>query len=232
MHGLSGSAAELREICASCGDLGSLGVLLCPPFHLLKDFVELARGCALEIGAQDCHYEAQGAFTGDISAAMIAELGAKAVICGHSERRTAYGESNALVKKKAEAAARAGLHPIICIGESKQEYEQGKTLAVLSAQVAESIPDLAADSGAFTLAYEPCWAIGTGIAAQDEDIARAHAHISSLTSAPILYGGSVSPENAAQIAQVEGVGGFLIGSASLKAQSFLSIISACKPFYS
>ncbi len=228
MHGGRRSAAEIEAICKGLGSLGGIEVLICPPFHLLGELIKIRGNSSLKMGAQDCHPQPQGAFTGDISAKMLAELGVQAVICGHSERRTAYGESNALVKKKAQAALAAGLEPIICVGESQEDYEKGRTLEVLEAQVSESIPE---SREGWTLAYEPVWAIGTGIAASSTDIQKAHEHILSLISAPVLYGGSVNPQNAAEIAKVKGVGGFLIGSASLKANSFLSIIEQCKPLY-
>lgn len=220
--------AEFKAICGADRGGAAIELLVCPPLHLLEPFTSAGGGGHVLVGAQDCHFEPSGAFTGDISAEMLAEIGVSAVICGHSERRAAYGETNALVQKKAQAAQRAGLHPIICIGESAEEYEQKKTLEVLEKQVKESMPE----SGDFTIAYEPIWAIGTGKAAQSEDIARAHQHILEIRQARVLYGGSVSPKNAAEIAKIKEVGGFLIGSASLKAKSFLSIMELCKPFCS
>lgn len=222
MNGGVAQKAQLAQI-VEAEVPSDIALLLCPPFYLIEAFAQNARG-ALEIGAQDCHAEPSGAFTGDMSAEMAAELGARWVICGHSERRGAYGETNQLVRRKAEAAQRASLVPIICIGESPKAYEQGKTLEVLEKQLEESIPE----SGDFTIAYEPIWAIGTGKAASGEDIARAHAHIATFTRARILYGGSVNADNAAELSAIKGVGGFLIGSASLKAESFLSIMGQCK----
>ena len=203
-----------------------MDIIICPPATLIAAFVAAARGSGVKIGGQTCHVEAKGAYTGDISAEMLADLGAEAVICGHSERRAAYGESEAQIRAQAEAAQAAGLLPIICVGESARQRERGETFSTLTRQVEGALPK----SGDFALAYEPIWAIGTGQAAALADIAAAHRHILTYVDKPVLYGGSVNGENAGDIAALDEVGGLLIGTAALKAQSFLSIISACRPY--
>ncbi len=238
MNGLRDARAELEavirgleiEASASCE------VVICPPATLIADLADLARGSAIRIGAQDCHPQPHGAHTGEISAEMLKDCGAELVICGHSERRSEQGESNALVRAKAEAARRAGLESIVCVGESKAERQSGETLAALSRQVKASVPR--SGDSLFSISYEPIWAIGSGEAARPEDIEQAHRHIADLLSkicganheVAVLYGGSVKPENAAQIASIASVNGLLIGGASLKAASFLSIIDLCKRY--
>jgi len=188
----------------------------------------------VELGGQDCHAEASGAFTGSVSAAMLADAGAKLVILGHSERRAGFGESDADVAAKVEAALVAGLEPIICIGETLAEREAGQAVEVVSRQVAGSLPS-SLSGKAFAVAYEPVWAIGTGLTPTLEQIEEVHAAVRAAMLArlgeggrvaPILYGGSVKPSNAAEILAVAEVGGALVGGASLKAEDFLGIIRA------
>jgi triosephosphate isomerase len=207
-------------------------LLICPPATLIASMAEpLAMQGAL-IGGQDCYTETKGAFTGDISATMLAELGASHVIVGHSERRTLHGEIDALVQAKAKAALAAGLIPIICVGETDAEREVGRADAVVRSQIAGSVPDaIAADR--LVVAYEPVWAIGTGRTPTVQDIIAIHAVIRGCLATKaagegglILYGGSVKPANAAEILALEQVDGALIGGASLDAGDFASIASA------
>jgi triosephosphate isomerase len=207
--------------------------MLCPPATLIERMRQLTLGSPLLIGGQDCHEAASGPHTGDISAEMIRDAGATAVIVGHSERRTDHGETDELVRSKAEAARRAGLIAIICIGETEAERDSGETLAVVSRQLDGSVPD--GTPGDVVIAYEPVWAIGTGRTPSEGDIAEVHAHIRAGLTARfgtageevrILYGGSMKPGNAAAILAVDDVNGGLIGGASLKAEDFLAIIVA------
>jgi triosephosphate isomerase len=205
-------------------------LLICPPATLISHLTPQLTGLGVKTGAQDCHSEPKGAFTGDISAAMIADLGATHVIVGHSERRAAHGETDAMVRAKASAALLCGLTPIICVGESSTERAAGQAEAVVSGQVAGSIPD-SAPQGTLVVAYEPIWAIGSGRTATLDDIATMHAIIRGAIAARghtgrILYGGSVKPGNAAEILALEGVDGALIGGASLDAADFLSIAAS------
>ncbi len=187
-----------------------------------------------EDGGQDCHTGVSGAHTGDVSAQMLADVGAAYVIVGHSERRADHGETDAVVREKALAARAAGLTPIICVGETLDEREAGETLAVIGRQVEASVPDAATDGGA-VIAYEPVWAIGTGKVASPEQVAEVHQAIRDMLSARfgaagtgmrILYGGSMKAENAAEILGIANVDGGLIGGASLQADSFLAIYEA------
>ena len=208
-------------------------VLVCPPFTLIAAAAAAAEGSALQVGAQDCHVEAHGAHTGDISAEMIRDAGASWVIVGHSERRSNHGETDFLVHGKAEAARRAGLGAIICIGETLAEREAGKTLDVLSSQLAGSVPKGAA-AAATVIAYEPVWAIGTGRTPAVPEVAAAHAHIRKTLKGlkldaeaiRILYGGSVKGSNAPELLGVADVDGALVGGASLIMADFLAIIGA------
>jgi triosephosphate isomerase len=202
---------------------------------LIAEAVATVAGTGVEIGGQDCHVAASGAHTGDISAEMIADAGGTLVIVGHSERRTDHGESDEEVRAKAEAAWRAGLTAIVCIGETESQRRGGETDAVLSRQVAGSVPD-GATAANMVVAYEPVWAIGTGLTPSTDDIRAAHAHIraelagrlgSEADAIRILYGGSVKPGNAAEIMGLPGVDGALVGGASLKAADFLAIVAAC-----
>jgi triosephosphate isomerase len=208
--------------------------LICPPATLITRAVEVLKTTPVKIGGQDCHARESGAHTGDISAEMLKDAGASHVIVGHSERRTDHGETDAVVRAKAEAAWRAGIVAIICIGETKAERELGATLDILSRQIAGSVPPTATAHNT-VVAYEPVWAIGTGLTPTAADVAEAHAHIRAelkeLLSAEaartrILYGGSVKPANAAELLAVNNIDGALVGGASLKAADFLGIAEA------
>nr|WP_313427971.1 triose-phosphate isomerase [Brevundimonas diminuta] len=235
MNGLGASLAEaetlekaLKEQAAACR------VALCPPATLIDRMAQALKGGAVEIGGQDCHAETSGAYTGSVSAEMVRDAGARLVILGHSERRAGFGETDADVAAKVEAALAADLEPIICIGETLQEREAGQAVEVVSRQVAGSLPAALAGK-AFAVAYEPVWAIGTGLTPTLEQIEEVHAAVRAAMVAklgdggrvaPILYGGSVKPSNAREILAVAEVGGALVGGASLKAEDFLGIIRA------
>ena len=235
MNGQADGLDQVRRLVDSlAASAADCRVALMPPATLISRLAEQTRNSKVEIGGQDCRAEAEGAFTGDVSAELLAEAGAKLVILGHSERRQGHGESDADVSAKVEAALRAGLEPVVCIGETLQEREAGRAIEVVRGQVAGSLPKSLADH-AFAVAYEPVWAIGTGLTPTLEQIAEVHAAVraalverlgESGRVAPILYGGSVKPGNAAEILAVEEVGGALVGGASLKADDFLAIIRA------
>ena len=209
---------------------------MCPPATLVAAFADKVRGSkSLAIGAQDCHPKSSGAHTGDLSAEMLADTGATAIIVGHSERRADHGESDALVRQKAEAAWRAGLVAIVCIGETQSERDAGRTLHVCGGQLKGSLPD-GATSANLVLAYEPVWAIGTGLTPTTEDVKQVHQFIRDNLTARfnaegakirILYGGSVKPSNASELMAVAHVNGALVGGASLKAADFLAIAAGC-----
>jgi triosephosphate isomerase len=235
MNGLAASLDEARAVAAAL-DARPAGarVAICPPATLVHRLAEALGGTGVEIGGQDCRAEAAGAFTGDIAAEMLVDAGAGLVILGHSERRAGYGESDALVAAKAGAAHRAGLEPIVCVGETLAEREAGRTLEIVTGQVRGSLPEVLAGSP-FAVAYEPVWAIGTGLTPTLEQIEAVHVAIRAVLvelfadhggRTPILYGGSVKPSNAADILRLRDVGGALVGGASLKAADFLGIIEA------
>jgi triosephosphate isomerase len=231
MNGLAGSVAELDKMIAGAPAITGADLMMCPPATLLATFAARAKGTKVAIGGQDCHAQANGAFTGDISAEMLRDAGATAVIVGHSERRTYHHESDAVVHAKAQAAWRAGLTAVVCIGETKDERVGGKTLDVIGRQLAGSVPDKArADN--LVVAYEPVWAIGTGLTPTVDDVAEVHRFIRERLSsvgcadARVLYGGSVKPGNARELMGVANVDGALIGGASLKADDFLAIYRA------
>jgi triosephosphate isomerase len=237
MNGLRASAAEFEAMLAGAAKVASKAdLLVCPPATLIAGFAEKARGSKnLSIGAQDCHPEASGAHTGDISAEMLADAGASAVIVGHSERRADHGESDALVRQKAEAAWRAGLTAIVCIGETRQQRDTGQALTICHGQLDGSLPDKAT-SGNLVVAYEPVWAIGTGLTPTTADVEQVHKFIREFlvkrfsaegARIRILYGGSVKPSNAAELMAVANVNGALVGGASLKAADFLAIAAGC-----
>ena len=208
-------------------------VLVCPPAVLAATVTDAGKGSGLLVGGQDCHAKASGAHTGDLSAEMLRDAGASYVIVGHSERRTDHGESDAVVRAKAEAAWRAGLVAIVCIGETLEQREAGQTLAVLEAQLKGSVPD-GATAAKLVVAYEPVWAIGTGKTPTTVEVADAHRHIrqvlTTLTaeaaSVRLLYGGSVKASNAAELLAAGDVDGALVGGASLNAAEFLAIAKA------
>jgi triosephosphate isomerase (TIM) len=232
MNGLAASEGELAKIINGAGALtGKVDLMVCPPATLIANFAAAARGSSVAIGAQDCHPDASGAHTGDIAAEMLKDAGAVAVIVGHSERRTDHHETEVQVRAKAMAAQRAGLTAILCIGEQRAEREAGQTLAVLGRQLDGSLPD-GGTSVNLVVAYEPVWAIGTGLTPTAADVAQAHEFIRQQLSAHysaegggirILYGGSVKPANAKELLTVAHVNGALVGGASLKAADFLGI---------
>ena len=236
MNGLQSSLAELRKvISASAGVAARAELLVCPPATLLVAFAAAARGSNVAVGGQDCHGEAAGAFTGDISAEMLADAGATAVIVGHSERRAMHSEIDAQVCAKARAAWRAGLTAIVCIGETRGEREAKRALDIVGGQLDGSLPD-AATAGNLIVAYEPVWAIGTGVTASIEQAQQAHAFLRGLlksrfddavaAATRILYGGSVKADNALELLSQPDVDGALVGGASLKSDSFIAIIEA------
>lgn len=235
MNGLQSSVGELRKIIQGATALAAkTDVLVCPPATAAAAFAIAARGSNVAIGGQDCHPEKSGAFTGDIAAEMLADAGAVAVIVGHSERRTLHQESDALVRAKTLAAWRAGLTAIACIGETGPERQAKRTLDVIGRQIDGSLPD-GASGAKLVVAYEPVWAIGTGMTPTPEDVAEAHRFIRRRLSARfgaeaekirLLYGGSVKPSNAKELMSVTDVDGALVGGASLKAEEFLAIASA------
>lgn len=220
MHGTRESARALVQ-----GVLPALRpeaeVIFCPPFPLLAEVGTILKGAHL--GAQDCHFEREGAHTGDVSPVLLREFGCRYVIVGHSERRAGHSESSELVRQKAEAAVSTGLIPIVCVGESRQQREAGQAEAVVAEQVQESAP-----KGEFILAYEPIWAIGTGLTPTLADIAAMHRHIKALADVPVLYGGSVKASNAKEILHLPGVDGVLVGGASLNKEEFCKIIESTK----
>jgi len=231
MHGL---AAQLDEIAAiRDGHTRHADILICPPATLLSRAAAIG---GIAIGGQDCRAEISGAFTGDVSAEMLADAGAAAVILGHSERRQYHGERDNDVTQKAKAAWRAGLLAIICVGETEAEREAGHMLDIVARQIAGSVPD-AATAQNTAIAYEPVWAIGTGRTPTAQQIAQMHAHIRVLLTSRfaagsdmrILYGGSVKPSNAREILSIANVDGALVGGASLKAGDFLAIAAHALP---
>lgn len=208
-------------------------VLVCPPATLIAAVAAAIKGSGVLVGGQDCHAKASGAHTGDLAAEMLRDAGASHVIVGHSERRTDHRETDAVVRAKAEAAWRAGLLPIVCIGETLAEREAGRTLAVLETQLKGSVP-AGATATRLVVAYEPVWAIGTGKTPTTPDVAAAHAHIRKVlgglmgdaAAVRVLYGGSVKGSNAAELLAAGDVDGALVGGASLKADEFLAIAKA------
>jgi triosephosphate isomerase len=235
MNGTTAALAEVEALIASL-PAPECEVLLCPPATLIARMAEVAKGSALKVGGQDCHAEASGAHTGDISAGMLADAGASHVILGHSERRADHGETDSAVRAKAKAAQAAGLVALICVGETEAERDAGRELDVIGAQLAGSVPDTA--NGADTvIAYEPVWAIGSGRTPTEEQIAAVHRFLRDALEARfgeggssfrLLYGGSVKPANAVQIFAIPDVDGALVGGASLKATDFGAIISALR----
>ena len=228
MNGLAASLDALHTLADRHVD-ASVDVLICPPATLLSACMNLP----ISVGGQDCHANASGAHTGDISAEMLADAGAKAVLTGHSERRADHGETDAEVAAKSLAAYRAGLRAIICIGETLGQRDAGTTLDIIDGQLAGSVPDTASATNT-VIAYEPVWAIGTGKVPTLDQIAEVHAHIrmrletrfADGSDFTLLYGGSVKGSNAAEIFAVPHVNGALVGGASLKADDFSPIIAA------
>lgn len=235
MHGTRAMLSEARAIDRAAQRLLKVEVAIAPPFTLIHPIHREAE--LIAVGAQDCHHAEGGAFTGDISASMLADAGAQFVILGHSERREGHSESNAMVRAKAESALAAGLKIILCCGENETTRADGKAIDFVRGQLMGSLPASAAEmadvADRVTIAYEPIWAIGTGNTATLEDIAEMHGAIRALLNdlygdeqgedMRILYGGSVKPENAGEILRVANVGGALVGGASLTADSFMGI---------
>jgi len=233
---MNGRRAEgLALAKAIAGGAGGIGaeLLVCPPATLLATVGEALAGTAVALGAQDCHPAPSGAYTGDVSAPMLADLGCRYVILGHSERRAGHGESDALVRAKAEAALAAGLVAIVCLGETEAERNRGEAFAVVARQLAGSLP-VRASGANMVVAYEPVWAIGSGRTPTGADIAALHGHLraelakrfADAAGFRLLYGGSVKPGNAGEILAIAEVDGALVGGASLKAEDFLAIARA------
>jgi triosephosphate isomerase (TIM) len=233
MNGLKAGLDEIAAMrrAAEAGSAGIAELLVCPPATLIMSAAALLQGGPVSLGAQDCHPKANGAYTGDISAPMLKDAGASYVIVGHSERRAGHGESDALVRSKAEAAHEAGLTAIVCVGESKVEREAGEAVSVVSGQIRGSLPPGATPAN-LVVAYEPVWAIGTGLTPTAGDVADMHASIRALLGeiygeagarVRILYGGSVKPSNAKELLSLANVDGALVGGASLKAADFMGI---------
>lgn len=235
MNGLNASLGEVKAMVEGAAGVPGVELAICPPATLASTVGQSLKGSAIGLGGQDCHSEKSGAFTGDVSAEMWADIGAKYVIVGHSERRQHHGETDAIVSAKASAVLRAGLTPIICIGESLAERDAGQTLAVIATQLAGSVPE-AARTQPIVIAYEPVWAIGTGRTPTTAQVAEVHGAIGKALEdrfgaagrrIRLLYGGSVKPDNARELMAVEGVDGALVGGASLKASDFLKIAQGC-----
>jgi triosephosphate isomerase (TIM) len=233
MNGSLALLSELGPVAATAKKAKSVDVAVCPPFTLIA--AARTRGAGLAVGAQDCHGAASGAHTGSVSAAMLKEAGARLVIVGHSERRAEQCETNEAVAAKARAALGQGLQVILCVGESAAEREAGRQVDIVTAQLRASLPGSAEGEGELVIAYEPIWAIGTGKVARPADIAEMHAAIRQELrqelahrgdTVRLLYGGSVKPDNAAEIFAVEDVDGALVGGASLLANDFIPIIEA------
>jgi triosephosphate isomerase (TIM) len=234
MNGLAASLAEIAKLKQLVAAPDACDVLIAPPATLIHRLSTAASGSAILVGAQDCHAKASGAHTGDLSTEMLKDAGAQAVIVGHSERRADHGESDATVKAKAEAALRAGLMAIVCVGETIDQRKAGKTLDIVLSQVRGSLP-AGATPGNTVVAYEPVWAIGTGLTPTTADVAEVHAALRKTlehslgaagSTVRILYGGSVKPSNAKELMSVAHVNGALVGGASLKADDFSGIIAA------
>ena len=233
MNGLTASLAEIEAMrkAADAGEAGAAELAVCPPFTLIAAAAGKLKGGTVTWGGQDCSPHASGAFTGDTSAAMLKDLGATYAIVGHSERRTIHKETDAEVLAKAEAAIKAGLTAIVCVGETRAEREAGDAIAVVSRQVRGSLPA----AGSVVVAYEPVWAIGTGLTPTPANVAEVHKAIRGLlgelygaagAKVRILYGGSVKPANAKELLGIANVDGALVGGASLKAADFLAIAAA------
>lgn len=235
MNGLKAALSEalaVDEALAGAGESVGSDVMICPPATLIMVMSELSGKGGLKVGGQDCHTGVSGAHTGDVSAEMLADAGAGAVILGHSERRADHGETDLLVRQKVLAAHRAGLVAIVCVGETIGQRNAGLTLEVVSRQLSGSLPDEANETNT-VVAYEPVWAIGTGLTPQVTDVAEVHAMIRSRLrerfgdageGMRVLYGGSVKASNAAELMGVDNVNGALVGGASLTAKDFLGIV--------
>ena len=235
MNGVTASILQAELLIQGLSDSEvDCEILICPPATLVDSLARTCKGSFVKIGGQDCHSNMSGAHTGDLSAEMFADLGASHIIVGHSERRTDHAETSVIVKAKAEAVLSAGLVPVICVGETLEQRKAGQTLSVLDEQISNSIPT-GVDGNAFVIAYEPVWAIGTGLVPENSDINDAHNFmrskladlgVANSNAVKLLYGGSVKPSNAAEILKITNVNGALVGGASLKAEDFLGIIRA------
>jgi len=235
MNGLRASLSEVRAMVDGASALHGVDLAICPPATLAASIGDALKGSTIGLGGQDCHSEKSGAYTGDISAEMWADIGAIYLIVGHSERRTLHGETDAIVEAKASAVIRAGLTPIICIGESLAERDASRTLDIVATQLAGSVPATASENEV-VIAYEPVWAIGTGRTPTVDQVAEIHGFISQALATRfggpgkairLLYGGSVKPDNAKELMAVPGVDGALVGGASLKSADFLKIAQGC-----
>jgi len=235
---MNGTRAAARELAQAVRDglkrPRGVEVVICPPFTALAAVADMLAGSAVGVGAQNCHWEVDGAFTGEVSPLMLKELGCRLVLLGHSERRHLFRESNEEINKKVAAALRHGLTPLLCVGETAEERRQGLTFTVVEGQLRAGWVGLSReDIGRCLLAYEPVWAIGTGVTATPAQAAEVHGYLRGLVSelgskdlAPtvrILYGGSVKADNAAAVTQEPDIDGVLVGGASLEAQSFITI---------
>lgn len=237
MHGTGATLTQLAAGIVEHTAGSGIDVVVCPPFPYLSR-IGASLDDAVSLGAQDLHFEPEGAHTGDVAASMLADLGCRFAIVGHSERRTNHAETDDVVRRKAEAAMQAGLCAIVCIGETLEQREAGETEAVLEHQLTASLRGLTADPGRFVLAYEPVWAIGTGRNATPEQAQAAHAFLRQTLAAiedtgiasrvRIQYGGSVKPGNAAELFSCPDIDGGLIGGASLDAESFGAIVAAAR----
>ena len=236
MNGLAAQMTEAKALADGLaqGPAAACDVMLCPPFPLIAQLAWALKGRSVLIGAQDCHAAASGAHTGDVSAEMLADAGASAIIVGHSERRADHGERDRDVAAKAQAALRAGLTAIVCVGETAGQRAAGLTLEVVGRQLKGSLPK-GASAANTVIAYEPVWAIGTGLTASAADVAGVHAFMRQQLGADLgaegegmrlIYGGSVKSANAKELMSVTNVEGALVGGASLKAADFLGIIAA------
>jgi triosephosphate isomerase len=236
MNGLAKDAKSLAAALKEKTEGAQLDcdLLVCPPFPYLGQVAQELAGCRISLGGQDCHAAGSGAHTGDTAAQMLRDVGCSYVIVGHSERRSGHGETDTQVRAKAEAAQAAGLVPIVCVGETEKERNAEQTMTVIARQVKGSVP-AGMDAGRLVVAYEPVWAIGTGRTATPADVARVHGEIRRLLvglvgegseRVRILYGGSVKPDNAAELLSQANVDGALVGGASLDAESFWAIAEA------
>ncbi len=235
MNMLAADGVALARAVAADGQGAACDLLVCPPATILAAVATAVAGSAVAVGGQDCHQAESGAYTGDVSAAMLRDAGASYAILGHSERRHGLGETDARVRAKTIAAHGAGLTAIACIGETEAERDAGRTLDVLGTQIAGSLPESGVDAANTVIAYEPVWAIGTGRTPTLDEVAAAHRHIratlesmlgDAAAAVRLLYGGSMKPENAVDLLSVDNVDGGLIGGASLDAASFLAIAAA------
>ncbi|CAN7746868.1 triose-phosphate isomerase [Rhizobium sp. LjRoot258] len=233
MYGLASSLAEIEALKGLTGE-AACDIVVCPPFTLIEKAAERAKDSTVAIGAQDCHPQISGAYTGEVSAEMLVDAGARFVILGHSERRIFHHETDAIVATKVTAAHTAGLTAIICVGETRRERGDGKAIEVVGGQLRASVP-AGASSSNMVVAYEPVWAIGTGLVPTIEQIEEIHSSIRQMLeerlgedgrNVRIVYGGSVKASNAADIFGAANVDGALVGGASLKATEFAGIISA------